>query len=134
VTDLAPFPDAEQAVCDLLADLVTVTYPGQRSLATIRAGQLPALRAVRTGGTDDEFTDSPVVAVAVFTDDPGSAKTIMEAVRQRAVSLRTAAAAGSGVFDGAVTVTGPLLVTPQDATVTQCATASFRFSMRRPAR
>jgi hypothetical protein len=132
VTDLAPFPDAEQAVCDLFEDLVTVTYAGQRSLATIRAGQMPALRAVRTGGTDDEFTDSPVVAVTVFTDDPAEAKSVMEAVRQRAVSLRTAAADPSP-FDGAVTVTGPLLITPGDATVTQCATASFRFSIRRPA-
>ena len=132
MTDLAPFPDAEQAVCDLLADLVTVTYAGQRSLATIRAGQLPALRAVRTGGTDDVFTDSPVVAVAVFGDDADGVKTIMEAARQRAVSLRTAAG-DSSPFDGAVTLTGPQLVTPQDATVTQCATASFRFSIRRPA-
>lgn len=133
---LAPFPDPELAVCDLLADLVQAAYPGSRTLTTINSGKLPALRAVRqAAGASDRVTDTSVISIAVFAGDAATAKSVAEQVRQRLtrgpflsdVSFRT----DHGRIDRAAVEQVPQLVTSPDVTAVQCSAGSYRVSMRR---
>lgn len=132
MTDLAPFADPQQALADLLGDLAAVAYAGARTLAAIQAGKTPAIRVNRTGGTDDLVTDISVMAVTVFAKDAATALSTAEACRQRLTSDRCFGTA-HGMIDRAVTLSAPQLVTSPDVAATQCATASYQISMRRPA-
>lgn len=133
---LAPFPDPERAVADLLGDLVQASYPGARTLATIQSGKFPAVRVIRQpGGSRDRVTDRSVISVAVFAKDADSAKSIAEQCCQRLargpflsdVSFQTQ----HGRIDGATVDQAPQMVTASDVTAVQCATATYTISMRR---
>ncbi|HEX4018181.1 MAG TPA: hypothetical protein VHX15_15710 [Frankiaceae bacterium] len=132
MTDLAPFSDPQMAVADLLGDLAAVAYAGARTLTSIQAGKTPAIRVNRTGGADDLVTDISVMAVTVFAKDAATAMSTAEACRQRLTSDMCLGTA-NGTIDRAVTLSAPQLVTSPDMAVTQCATASYQISMRRPA-
>lgn len=136
MSDLAPFSDPAAAVADVLANLVTVTYAGPRTLAAIQAGQLPAVRVIRNGGSDDLVTDTALVSVAVFAGDATAALSVAEACRQRLISGPFGAGSGfataGGCVDHAATLSSPQLATDPSAAVTQCVTASYRVTMRRP--
>lgn len=132
MTVLAPFPDPQQAVADVSGAVagVAVSYAGSRTLAAIKAGKLPAVRAVRTGDAgSDRYTDRSAVSVAVFAGDAGTALSLAQSCQQELMVRGIGTA--HGLIDLAETLDGPRLVTSPDVTAVQCATASYRVSMRR---
>lgn len=133
MSDFPAFKDPAAAVADLLAPFAK-GGAGPRTYANLQAGPLPYIRVRRTGGADDEITDTAVIDVSVFASDSATAMTVAEQCRQRLTSgpfagsdFRTA----HGRIDRAVTDVGPQLVTPADIQVLQCVPASYRVTMRR---
>jgi hypothetical protein len=136
VTDLGPYPDARAAVIDVLADLVAASYAGPATLASIQAGSLPAVRVTRTGGSDDGFTDTSDIAVAVFAGDATAAWSVAQACHQRLTSLRLSGnnqGTPDGLIDHVQVTQSPQLVTASDTVAVQAATAAYQISMRRTA-
>jgi len=133
VGDFAPFADPAAAVADLVAPFAK-GGAGPKTYATLQAGPLPYIRVRRTGGSDDEVTDTAVVDVSVFDSDAANAMTVAEQCRQR---LTCGPFAGSdfrtahGRIDRVLTEVAPQLVTPPDLMVLQCVPASYRVTMRR---
>lgn len=128
---LPGFPDAERAVCDLLADLGTCGDETPKALQST----LPYIRVTRTGGADDLVTDKANISVDVFAASKSDAKDIAEQVRQRLIlgpyrsdtSFRT----DHGRVDKARTLSGPLPVPPTDSDNLRLVTASYEISVRR---
>lgn len=133
MADLTAFADPAAAVADLLAPFAA-GGAGPRTYATLQAGPLPYIRVRRTGGSDDEITDTAVIDVSVFASDAATAVTVAEQCRQRLISASLAGAGldtAHGTIDQARTDIAPQLVTPPDLQVLQCAPASYRITMRR---
>lgn len=63
---LGLFPDAEEAVRLLLADLVAVGSTGTETPSNMPDAILPFIRVSRFGGQADQWTDSPRIDVDVF--------------------------------------------------------------------
>jgi hypothetical protein len=136
VSDLAPFGHPVEAVAAVLADLVAVTYTGPQPLTAIQGGALPAARVYRTGGGDDLVTDTALLKVDVFAGDAGTADDVARLCQQRLISgpfAGTSFVTAAGIIDHAATLSSPLLATPPGGAQTQCSTASYRVTMRRPA-
>jgi len=100
------WPDAEQVMCDLLADLghtctsVPVGEDGKFDLS-----KLPILLINRVGGGNDGFNDRPVIDVEVFSHTRRESMQISGQVRRRV--LNSAGTAPGGVLiDHAREVTG----------------------------
>ena len=133
MADLAPFPDPERAVGDLLGDLAA-GGAGNKTYTSLQSGPLPYIRVRRTAGTDDEITDSATVDVSVFAADATEAKSVAESCRQRLISgpfAGTTFITAHGRIDRAVTDVAPQLVTATDSANLQLAVASYRITMRR---
>lgn len=128
---LTVFPDAEHAVCDLLADLGTC---GTETPASLQSA-LPYIRVARTGGADDLVTDTASVSVDVFASGATEAMAVAEQARQRltlgpflaGLQYRTA----HGRIDRARTVAAPQQLPPTDSDNLRMAVASYRIEMRR---
>jgi hypothetical protein len=131
VTALVSFPDAERAVCDLLASLGTT---GTETPAALQS-ELPYIRVTRTGGADDRVTDTATVSVDVFAADATTAKAVAEQARQRLTMgpflSDVPFATGHGRVDRARTVTGPQMLPPSDGDDMRLAAASYQVSLRR---
>lgn len=128
--DLAPFPDPERALGDLLADLGTT---GNKTTVTLQ-DTLPYIRIRRTGGSDDEITDSATVSADVFAADADAAKALAERIRARLISgpfAGTSFRTGHGVIDRAATAVAPQLIPATDSANLALAVASYRITMRR---
>ncbi|MGH3099320.1 MAG: hypothetical protein ACRDMV_25345, partial [Streptosporangiales bacterium] len=101
MTVLAPFPDVERIVADILDDLGTVGTETSTGLQDV----LPFIRVNRVGGGDDRITDQPRVTVDVFTAGTTEAKDIAKEAQQRLTSEPHAT--DHGILDRATTETGP---------------------------
>jgi hypothetical protein len=135
VSDLAPFGHPVKAVAAVLADLAEVTYTGPRPLAAIQDGPFPAVRVYRTGGGSDIVTDTASLKVDVFDTDEDTADDVAKLCQQRLISgpfAGTSFVTPYGTVDHAVTESSPMLATPPGAAQTQCSTATYRVTMRRP--
>lgn len=120
------WPDAELALCDLLADLATC---GTETPGTLQQ-QLPYIRVTRTGGADDRMvTDRATVSVDVFAADSGTAKQLAETIRQRLLNGLPAATA-HGVLDYAATSVAAIQAPPTDSDNLRLAVASYIISAR----
>ncbi|MBM4686250.1 hypothetical protein GS532_21195 [Rhodococcus hoagii] len=70
------FPDAETVVMDLLAQVAyTCTMVDKDT-------PMPHIRVARTGGTDDDVTDSPEVEVECFARTGAEAKSMAKQCRK----------------------------------------------------
>lgn len=130
--ELGPFPDIEQALMDLLSDLVTdpadVGTVVPADLQTrITAGRI-VIRVRCIGGTDDRFFDNPRVDIEVYAGTRAAAMPLAETIRQRLISKgrRTA----YGVIDRADTEVRPQEV-PYDDPDIRRVSATYRLSARR---
>lgn len=128
--DLGPFPDFARAVLDVLADLGTVGTETRPGLQT----SLPYIRATRTGGADDRFTDTADVEVSAFTTDATTARQLADQIRARLLTGPVAGRSfdtGHGRIDQVRTITGPVPVPPTDSDNLRQVTASYQVSGRR---
>jgi hypothetical protein len=122
---LAPFPDVERAVGDLVADLGT---PGSETNITLQS-TLPYIRIRRLGGSDDRITDAARVDVHVYDTDATNAKAIAETIRQRLISGPSTTT--HGVIDRVWTEVGPQTIPAADTANIRQVVATYRVSMRR---
>jgi hypothetical protein len=130
---LSEFPDPEAAVIDAVSSLFSdgVTYPGARTLVSIQAGRMPAVRAMRTGDAgSDVVTDRAVISLTVFARDAGTAKALAESCRSVLVP-GLGIGTGHGLIDLVRQDQGPRLATSPDTALPQAVTATYTVSMRR---
>jgi hypothetical protein len=125
MTVLAPFPDVERAVGDLVTGLGTA---GSETNITLQS-TLPYIRIRRLGGSDDRVTDAARVDVHVYDTNATSAKEISEQIRQRLISGPSMTA--HGVIDRAWTEIGPQTIPADDTADIRQVVATYRISMRR---
>ena len=125
MTVLAPFPDVERAVGDLVAGLGTT---GSETNITLQS-TLPYIRIRRLGGADDGITDAARVDVHVYDTDATSAKAIAEQVRQLLISGPSVTA--HGIIDRARTEIGPQTIPADDTADIRQVVATYRVSLRR---
>lgn len=123
--DLAPFPDAETVVMDLLAQVApTVT-------ATPADFTPPLIRVQRVGGSDDRITDMPRVEVACYGADRPQAWQLIEQCRR--VILGSYGTTVDGVLIDSARTDNPPTQLPYATTEdTRRVVAYFRFAWRRP--
>lgn len=120
------WPDVEKlAVAYLSAALgvrVATKLPG-----TLEAS-LPLVRVIRGPGTDDGFTDSPLLDVEVFAATQPQASTVAEDVRQALHALAGKAVNGA-LVDTVSTASGPVRVDYGNPSVERYV-ASYRVELR----
>ncbi|KAB2344878.1 tail completion protein gp17 [Actinomadura rudentiformis] len=125
----APWPDIEELLLHVLADLttgtvVTVTPPDLQQ-------HLPVIRVRRLGGSDNRVSDTARVDVDVYAATRAEAHALGEAVRQRLlVAPHVVAGPSGGVIDRVVTEVAPHSVTHPDPG-TRRVTATYRTTARR---
>lgn len=124
MTDLAPFRDLDQELCDLLADLGTTGTVTPSDLQQ----HLPFHRVKRFGGDDDLTTDTARITIDTFAGTYAAARTAAEAVRQRLISHPHRSDAG--VIDRVTTTTAPVEVPWADPNIRRL-TATYTVSARR---
>jgi hypothetical protein len=122
---LAPFPDVERAVGDIVADLGTA---GSETNITLQAN-LPYIRIRRLGGSDDRITDAARVDVHVYATDATTAKSVAGQLQQRLISGPSVTT--HGVIDRAWTEVGPQTIPAADTANIRQVVATYRISMRR---
>lgn len=132
MADLTAFVDAEHALMDALADLVTdpadvVTVLPNDLQTRIAAGR-HVIRVRCIGGGDNRISDHPRVDVETFAGTRAVAWPLAETIRQRLISgpQRTT----HGVIDRATTEVGPQEI-PYDDPDVRRVTATYRLSTRR---
>jgi hypothetical protein len=129
------FPDPELAVIDAVSARFAagITYAGARTLVSIQAGKMPAVRARRTGDAgSDEITDRSLIELAVFAEDADTAKSLAEGCRQDLVT-EPGISTGHGLIDFVRQDDGPRLATSPDTPQRQAVTSVYAVSMRRGA-
>lgn len=128
VADLAEWPDAEECVLDVLADLVPDGHNGTVTPATL-AAHLPFIRVTLYGGGDDNVTDVSRIDVDVFAATIAQAKDIAGKARQRL--LGKPHLVDGGLLDRVGTDTKPHEVQWSDNAQIRRVTAAYSVSARR---
>jgi hypothetical protein len=134
VPELAAFPDVEQALMDLLADLVVdpadvgVIIPADLQARVLGDPTRHVIRVRVLGGNDNRFIDFPRVDIEVFGPARATMVPLAETIRQRLISKprRTA----FGVIDRAETEVRPQEI-PYDDPDIRRVLGTYRISMRR---
>lgn len=132
--ELAPFPDVESALVDLLTDLVghpddvDTVIPDDLQARVFATPPRPVIRIRCIGGSDDVISDYPRVDIEVFASTRAAGQPLAEAIRQRMIygGHRTA----HGVIDRAITEVRPQEIPYDDPDVRRWS-ATYRVSMRR---
>lgn len=128
-TVLAPFPDAEKVVMDLLSSV------GPTSTVTGAVVSPPAILIQRVGGTDDGVTDRPVVQVtclgATRHDAWDMARQAQQVILASAGTAVTGSLVSGVLVDTARTVTPPDQIPDRNSALRPVA-AQYRFGFRRP--
>lgn len=126
-TPLAPYPDVEKVLGELLAPFGTC---GSETPLDLQS-ELPYIRVARTGDWgSDRVTDRSIVSVDVFAADADDAKAIAAQVQQLLLTGLPAPTA-LGDLDYGRSGGGPFLVPPTDSDNLRQVTASYNVSMRR---
>lgn len=121
---LAPFPDIEKAMVELLggvASTVTITPAGFSP---------PLVQVQRIGGEDDGITDYPAVQVTCFGSSRAQAWQMAEQCRQLILASQCEEPGGV-LIDFARTIT-PSQQIPDPNTDLRVVTATYRLGLRRP--
>lgn len=124
MSDLAPFPNVEAVLMDLLSDLGTTDTDTPPDLQS----QLPFIRIKRATGGDSMFFDSPHVTIDAFDATYDEAQSLAESIRQRLI--RGPHVQAPGVLDGVTTDSGPAEI-PWGDTGIRRFVASYAVSTRR---
>ncbi|GAY12037.1 hypothetical protein [Pseudonocardia sp. N23] len=122
---LAAWPDAEVVVLDLLDPAVAPACT-----ATPETIETPLIRVVRTGGSDDGITDSPVMEVTCIGADRTQSWQLSEQCRQVILASPNTVVAGV-LIDDAATFTPPLQIPDPDLDK-RSVTTNFVLAWRRP--
>lgn len=102
MTQLLPFfPDVELVLFEMLGDIAPTDV---RTPAVIDG---PQIRVLRTGGTDDGVTDSPVVAVTTYATTRADS-TLLARECARRIEAARATMVGDVLIDYAAVYTGPI--------------------------
>lgn len=125
-TPAAPWPDTEQIVAEVLADL-TDDEP-VLVLPEDLQDRLPLQRVRRIGGADDRITDVVRVDVETYAATRAEAVRLAGLAQQRLLAGRTRTR--YGLLDRAVTEVSPRPVTHPDQRV-RMVRATYRVSVRR---
>jgi hypothetical protein len=121
---LAAWPDAEVVMLELLEPLApTVT-------ATPDQIETPLIRVVRTGGSDDGITDSPVVEVTCIGATRTESWALSEQCRQ-VILASPNTVVGGALIDAAATFTPPQQIPDPDLDK-RSVTTNFVLAWRRP--
>lgn len=126
---LAPYPDAELVMLDLLSSVAAgVTHTGD-------ALQAPTVQVQRIGGSDDGVTDRPRVQVTCYGATRAEAWQLAEETRQIVLAAAGTAVSGSYVtgvlIDSTRTVT-PAQQLPERNPDLRVVSAAYELAMRRP--
>ena len=129
---LPPFPDAEDVVMALLEEVAPTTTDTDALLAE----NAPIIKVTRVGGTDDFFTDRPLIEVAVFATTYEEARQLARACQQvillcGSTKVVTPDYPGGVLIDKAETTSAPLRV-PYENTELRHKAATYAFAWRRP--
>jgi hypothetical protein len=128
VTVLAPYPDIELVMLDLLRPL------GKTVTATDAVIDPPVVVVQRVGGTDDGVTDRPVVQITCLHTSRSAAWAMARQAQQIVLAAGGNAVSGTyvtGVFiDSARTVTPPDQLTDRNANL-RPVSAQYRLGLRR---
>lgn len=124
MNNLAPFPDMEAALIELVQDLATADVETPSVLDDV----LPFIRVTRIGGNDDFFTDSGRMDVDVFASQRTQASSLARTVRQRLG--KGAVVLSDCVIDTVTTDVSPNEVPWGNPTI-KLFTASYRITARR---
>lgn len=125
---MAPFPDVERALLDLIAPLLgSAEQTGTETPADLQQ-RLPFGRVTRVGGPDDGISDRAVVDVDVFAATRSQAYDIAESVRQ--LLLAAPHAVAGVVLDSVGTIVGPRELPWADENVRRWS-ATYRAVARR---
>lgn len=132
--NLPSFPDAEDVVMALLADIAPTTTDTAATLDS----DVPLIKVTRVGGADDFVTDRPLVEVAVFATTYDEARQVADQCRQVILSsggrsIATPDYPGGVLIDKAETTSAPLRVPYENETLRHKA-ATYQFAWRRPRR
>lgn len=130
-TPAAAWPDAEDTVMTLLESVAPTVQ------STPAEWTPPLIQVRQVGGTNDKFSDRPVIEVACFGSDYGQAKQLAADCRQ--LLLATSGRRVSGVtgypngvlLDKVTAATSPREVTYQDPERRR-KTATYQLTLRRP--
>jgi hypothetical protein len=128
---VASFPDIEDALCDVLADLAytgTETPADLQALLAASSGTGNVIRVRRVGGPDDGITDTARIDIDCFATRRSAVVALAETVRQRLISGPHAT--GSTVIDYVTTETGPVDL-PWDDPKVRRRTATYTVRARR---
>lgn len=132
--ELAPFPDVEQALMDLLQDLVVepddvgVIIPVDLQARVLGDPTRHVIRVRVIGGNDSRFIDFSRVDIETFGPDRATTLPLAETIRQRLISKPRATA--FGVIDRAETEVRPQEIPYEDSDIRRIS-ATYRLSMRR---
>lgn len=127
MTDLlAAFPDVEAEVLPVVLAGIQGATVGTETPASFDR----YIRALRTGGTDDGITDSPIVAVTTYA--PSRAESMaMTAEAARRIRAAAATTAGGVLIDYTSVYTGPLEQPDQNPDI-RAVTTYYVIEYRRP--
>jgi len=129
VTVLAPYPDAELVMMDLLQPVAPTVTATDQTL-TGRTIQIQ-----RVGGTDDGVTDRPVLQVTCMATTRTEAWAMARDVQQRVLAAGGTAVTGTrvaGVYiDSTRTVTPPDQLPDRNPGI-RPVSAQYRLGLRRP--
>jgi hypothetical protein len=130
VTDLAAFPDVEQALVAVLGDLAAEVGTTSPPDPGAKLDWLPLIRVNVRGGVDNLITDRSRVDVECFAATRIEAKELGEAVRQRLLGKPHT---GSGwVLDRVTTDAKPAIVAYVAKPPPWRSVAAYTVSARRP--
>jgi hypothetical protein len=124
VVDRAPYPDVEQLLLDVLADLGTCATVTPSDLQN----HLPFIRLARFGGGNDQVSDAARVSIDAFGATRPDAYELAESIRQRLMSNPHGTPAG--LIDLVETDTGPNEIPWGDVNVRRF-NASYTVTTRR---
>lgn len=126
---LAPWPDAETVLLDLLEPLAATVTATPSDLTA------PLIRVQRVGGSDDGITDYPRMEIACYGADRAQAWQLAEQARQLILgSVRAQVGTGADrvLIDSARTDNPPTQVPWSTSDDVRRVVAYFRLAWRRP--
>ncbi|MBN9108568.1 MAG: hypothetical protein J0I34_07275 [Pseudonocardia sp.] len=121
---LTPWPDAEVVLLDLLEPIAPTVTSTPPTITT------PLIRVVRTGGSDDGITDSPVVEVTCIGATRTESWQLSEQCRQ-VILASPNTVVGGALIDNAATFTPPQQIPDPDLDK-RSVTTNFVLAWRRP--
>lgn len=122
---LAPFPDAETVVMDLLAQVAPTVTATPADLTP------PVIRVNRVGGSDDGITDTPRMEIACYGVDRPQAWYLSEQCRQIILSAY-GVMVGDVLIDSTRTDNPPTQVPYAATEDTRRVVSYYRLGWRRP--